>query len=150
VAPGEVAGELASAVILMVAGVGSAADLAPEESRRRLLLAWRRGLVAGGTGGSADGGGCSSDSRCGGDHASPPRLDLGFGAVEAERLRAWSPPTVLLAWLWPGLPSTRVCGRSVVLGPLWFSVAGAAAPDGGASWWSSAFFCCEGSDKAGE
>jgi hypothetical protein len=43
---GEVIGEPASAMLLVVAGAGSAADLAPGEPRRRLLLDWMRGLVA--------------------------------------------------------------------------------------------------------
>jgi hypothetical protein len=47
------AGEIASAVLLVVAGVGSAADLAPGEPRRRLLLVWRLGLVAAGRAGRA-------------------------------------------------------------------------------------------------
>jgi hypothetical protein len=47
---GEVAGEPATVVLLVVAGAGSAADLAPGEPRRRFLLVWMRGLVAVGRG----------------------------------------------------------------------------------------------------
>jgi hypothetical protein len=72
-------GELASAVLLVVVGVGSSVDLAPGEPRRCLLLVWLMVAQSGRTGDSVGDDGCSGDSRCGGSHAGPLGPNLGFG-----------------------------------------------------------------------
>jgi hypothetical protein len=79
-APGEVAGEPASAVLLVVAG--STMDLAPREPRRRLLLVWMRGLVAVGRRDGRVGGGCSGDQMRRRQRACPGSI-WASGAVEA-------------------------------------------------------------------
>jgi hypothetical protein len=113
---GEVAGEPVSAVLPVVAGAGSAADLALGEPRRRLLLVWMRGLVEEGRRDGHVGGGCFGDQMRQRQRACPGSI-WALGAVEAARPWRLHPCVVSasvargLATAWPSL-----CSRLWALG----------------------------------
>jgi hypothetical protein len=149
---GKVAGEPASAVLLMVAGAGSAVDLAPGEPRRRLLLVWMRGLVAVGRWDGRVGGGCSGDQMRQRQWVCPGSI-WASGAVEAAGPRRLHPCVVSagvargLATAWPSL-----CSRLWVLGGSRTTVVPGSWSGDSRRWCRLAgvcFFGCKDGDEAG-